>query len=112
MKDMILKKKIKFISQSDLKNKKPNKPSTRDVKRVTFAAFLLPAGKFRPIFSSFSRSDLPPFFDLALGGERKEQGVRRVMSMLPIGCLTNKQVSGIHQGVSPKRQQDFIGGKH
>lgn len=41
-------------------------PSTRDVSSVTFAAFRRPAGRFRPIFSSFSLSDRPPFFDLAL----------------------------------------------
>ena len=40
--------------------------STSEVKRVTLAAFLLPAGKFKPIFSSFSRRERPPFFDLAL----------------------------------------------
>lgn len=42
-------------------------PSTNEVNKVTFAALRLPAGKFRPIFSSFSLRDLPPFFDLALG---------------------------------------------
>lgn len=41
-------------------------PSTREVSKVTFAALRLPAGKFKPIFSSLSRKDLPPFFDLAL----------------------------------------------
>lgn len=41
-------------------------PSTREVSNVTFAALRLPAGKFKPIFSSLSRKDLPPFFDLAL----------------------------------------------
>lgn len=41
-------------------------PSTSEVSKVTFAAFLRPAGKFNPIFSNFSRNDLPPFFDLAL----------------------------------------------
>jgi hypothetical protein len=30
------------------------------------AALRLPAGKLTPIFSSFSRNILPPFFDLAL----------------------------------------------
>jgi len=44
----------------------PALPSTRDVSKVTFAALRLPAGKFKPIFSSFSLSDLPPFFDFAL----------------------------------------------
>lgn len=41
-------------------------PSTREVSKVTFAALRLPAGKFKPIFSSLSLKDLPPFFDLAL----------------------------------------------
>lgn len=41
-------------------------PSTNDVNKVTLAAFLLPAGKFKPMFSNFSLSSLPPFFDLAL----------------------------------------------
>ena len=41
-------------------------PSTSDVSRVTVAALRRPAGKFRPIFSSLSRSARPPFFDLAL----------------------------------------------
>lgn len=47
-------------------------PSTRDVSRVTFAAFLRPAGKLRPIFSSLSLKDRPPFFDLALQENDKE----------------------------------------
>jgi len=42
-------------------------PSTREVRRVTLAAFRRPAGKFMPILSSFSRSDRPPFLDFALG---------------------------------------------
>ena len=46
-------------------------PSTRDVNNVTFAALRLPAGKFRPIFSNFSRNKRPPFFDLALQYEKK-----------------------------------------
>ena len=41
-------------------------PSTSEVRSVTVAAFLLPAGKLRPILSSLSRKDRPPFFDLAL----------------------------------------------
>lgn len=45
-------------------------PSTREVSKVTFAALRLPAGKFKPIFSSLSRKDLPPFFDLALELQR------------------------------------------
>lgn len=44
-------------------------PSTREVRSVTLAALRLPAGKFRPIFSSFSRRHFPPFFDLALREE-------------------------------------------
>lgn len=48
-------------------------PSTREVSKVTFAALRLPAGKFKPIFSSLSRNDLPPFFDLALKRQRNEQ---------------------------------------
>lgn len=46
-------------------------PSTREVRSVTLAALRLPAGKFRPIFSSFSRKHFPPFFDLALRGGRE-----------------------------------------
>lgn len=41
-------------------------PSTNDVSKVIVAAFLLPAGKLRPILSSLSRNARPPFFDLAL----------------------------------------------
>lgn len=41
-------------------------PSTKDVNSVTLAAFLLPAGKLRPIFSNFSLRSRPPFFDFAL----------------------------------------------
>lgn len=41
-------------------------PSTNDVNNVTFAAFLLPAGKFNPIFSNFSRNSRPPFLLFAL----------------------------------------------
>ena len=41
-------------------------PSTSDVKSVTVAALRRPAGRFTPIFSSFSRRILPPFFDFAL----------------------------------------------
>lgn len=41
-------------------------PSTNDVSRVTLAAFLRPAGKLRPIFSSFSLSSRPPFLLFAL----------------------------------------------
>lgn len=49
----------------------PNElPSTRDVSSVTLAALRLPAGKFRPIFSSFSLKHFPPFLDFALKDER------------------------------------------
>lgn len=41
-------------------------PSTREVRSVTFAAFLLPAGKFSPSLSNFSLKQRPPFFDFAL----------------------------------------------
>lgn len=41
-------------------------PSTRDVRSVTLAAFLLPAGKARPILSNLSRRFFPPSLDLAL----------------------------------------------
>lgn len=41
-------------------------PSTKEVKSVTFAAFLLPAGKFSPSLSNFSLKQRPPFLDFAL----------------------------------------------
>lgn len=37
---------------------------------MTFAAFLLPAGKFSPSLSNFSLRQRPPFLDFALSGER------------------------------------------
>ena len=40
-------------------------PSTRLVNRVTFAAFLRPAGRLIPILSSLSLSTFPPSFDFA-----------------------------------------------
>lgn len=40
-------------------------PSTSEVRSVTVAALRRPAGRFTPIFSSFSRRILPPFFDFA-----------------------------------------------
>lgn len=43
-----------------------NVPSTSEVSSVTWAAFLLPAGSDKPIFSNLSRKLLPPFLDLAL----------------------------------------------
>lgn len=49
-------------------------PSTKDVRRVTFAAFLLPAGRLRPSLSNFSLKQRPPFLDFALSGG---QGGRR-----------------------------------
>lgn len=51
-------------------------PSTREVSRVTLAAFRLPAGKLSPILSSFSLSERPPFFDLALQEEWSQQWVQ------------------------------------
>lgn len=45
-------------------------PSTRDVSSVTLAALRLPAGRLRPIFSSFSRRHFPPFLDFALWEEK------------------------------------------
>lgn len=53
------------VIESREKTKK-HSPSTKDVKSVTLAAFLLPAGRFKPIFSSFSLSRRPPFLDFAL----------------------------------------------
>ena len=41
-------------------------PSTKELKRVTFAAFLLPAGRGRPILSSLLRNIFPPSLDFAL----------------------------------------------
>ena len=46
-----------------------NSPSTSEVRSVTLAAFLLPAGSVIPILSSLSRSIRPPFFDFALKKE-------------------------------------------
>ena len=40
-------------------------PSTRDVRRVTLAAFLLPAGRVIPNLSSLSLNSFPPSLDLA-----------------------------------------------
>ena len=56
------------FSQTKLKSRAKwiASPSTNEVRRVTVAALRLPAGKLTPILSSFSRSILPPFFDLAL----------------------------------------------
>lgn len=41
-------------------------PSTNDVRSVTLAAFLRPAGRLSPILSNLSRNDRPPFLDFAL----------------------------------------------
>ena len=41
-------------------------PSTSDVRSVTLAALRLPAGNAKPIRSSLSRKNFPPFFDFAL----------------------------------------------
>lgn len=41
-------------------------PSTKDVNKVTLAALRLPAGRFKPIFSSFSLNNRPPFLLFAL----------------------------------------------
>ena len=46
-------------------------PSTREVRRVTVAAFLRPAGKVKPILSNFSRSLRPPSLDFALKEKKK-----------------------------------------
>lgn len=55
------------FSQTKLKSRAKwiASPSTSDVSKVTVAAFLLPAGRLTPIFSSLSLSIRPPFFDLA-----------------------------------------------
>ena len=45
-----------------------NLPSTSEVRRVTLAAFLRPAGSARPILSSLSRRLRPPSLDFALKG--------------------------------------------
>lgn len=56
--------------------KENQSPSTRDVSNVTLAALRLPAGKFSPIFSSFSLRHFPPFLDFALHKRRKRARVR------------------------------------
>lgn len=48
-------------------------PSTKEVRRVTLAAFRLPAGKFKPSLSSFSLRQRPPFLDFALSKPNKSQ---------------------------------------
>lgn len=40
---------------------------------MTFAAFLLPAGKFSPSLSNFSRKQRPPFLDFALSQENSRR---------------------------------------
>lgn len=47
-------------------NKGHYSPSTNDVRSVTLAAFLRPAGRLSPILSNLSRNDRPPFLDFAL----------------------------------------------
>lgn len=55
---------------SSVRVRKENKghysPSTNDVRSVTLAAFLRPAGRLSPILSNLSRNDRPPFLDFAL----------------------------------------------
>lgn len=55
------------VSQTSLKSlaKCNASSSTKLVSRVTFAAFRRPAGRLRPIFSSFSRNFRPPSLLLA-----------------------------------------------
>lgn len=64
--DSTLRTSLNWIISTDQWASALHLPSTSEVNSVTFAAFLLPAGRLRPIFSSFSRRDLPPFFDFAL----------------------------------------------
>jgi hypothetical protein len=56
-------------------------PSTRDVSRVTLAAFLLPAGSAQPILSNLSLRLRPPSLDLAL---EKTQNVIRLLCIVYI----------------------------
>ena len=61
---------------------------------MTCAAFLRPAGNDRPIFSSFSRKHLPPFFDLALN-----------IKELNSNYALNMQIVHVDK---TKRQADFL----
>lgn len=80
---------------------------------MTFAALRLPAGKFKPIFSSLSRKDLPPFFDLALlstpprrdafrhsGGERRLWTSPTVTLYFEVELSKDKR-PGTEQNTSP-----------
>ena len=73
-------------------------PSTSDVSRVTLAAFLRPAGSARPIRSSLSRKNLPPFLDFALEKERNEisSQFKRVNSLVldEMGIGGNAKMTG------------------
>ena len=51
---------------SSFKNLIYSLPSTSEVRSVTLAALRLPAGNAKPIRSSLSRKNFPPFFDFAL----------------------------------------------
>lgn len=77
-------------------------PSTREVKSVTFAAFLRPAGRFKPIFSSFSRRSLPPFLLFARRSTppksealRHSGGERRRWTSATVTCKTRTFVKNI-----------------
>lgn len=59
-------RKIQYKNEIERLIKQQFIPSTNDVNNVTFAALRRPAGKFKPIFSSFSRNKRPPFLLLAL----------------------------------------------
>jgi len=73
------------------KNKTKHSPSTKDVKSVTLAAFLLPAGRFRPIFSSFSLSRRPPFLDFALQNAKEIPFCLFAQASLPFLALLIEQ---------------------
>ena len=65
----------------------PDPPSTSEVRRVTLAAFLLPAGRLRPILSSLSRSRFPPSFDFALiTFNQLNRVIYHVRAFQPISC--------------------------
>lgn len=74
---ILLEREVKSSSYllEDIEKVKGHSPSTNDVNNVTLAAFLLPAGRFKPILSSRSLRYLPPFFDLALESEMSVQTV-------------------------------------
>lgn len=81
----------------DLWNPSRHSPSTSDVKSVTLAAFLLPAGKFSPIFSNFSLSRRPPFFDFALG-TRGNNAIR-----LSKNIINTMETSQVQSQLRPNR---------